>query len=133
LFALTIQPRVSETDGVGHINNTCVPIWFEAGREKIFKIFNPDLSFKDWRCVVVNLNVDFVKEIFYGYEVEVKTWIKHIGNSSFIVEEELYQNGQLCSKGTATYVNFNQKSRKAEPIPSSIREELLSHKREMDM
>jgi len=130
LFKLTIQPRVSETDGMGHINNTCVPVWLEAGRENIFRIFNPDLSFADWRCVVVNLNIDYIKEIFYGREVEVHTWVKHIGNSSFILEEELYQSGELCAKGTATYVNFNKKIRKTEPIPSNIRQELEEHKRE---
>lgn len=45
MFTTTITPRVSETDGVGHINNTTVPVWFEAGRHEIFKLFTPDLSF----------------------------------------------------------------------------------------
>ena len=46
LLTTIITPRVSETDGVGHINNVFVPIWLEAGRREIFKIFSPDLSFK---------------------------------------------------------------------------------------
>jgi len=32
MFETPITPRVSETDGVGHVNNVFVPIWFEAGR-----------------------------------------------------------------------------------------------------
>ncbi|MCM2534273.1 acyl-CoA thioesterase [Neobacillus pocheonensis] len=129
MFNTTIKPRVSETDGMGHINNTVVTVWFEAGREEIFKIFTPNLSFDDWKCVVVNLNIDYLNEIFFGSEVEVKTWIKEVRNSSFIVEEELYQKGALCAKGTATYVNFNGTTRKAEPIPEGIRYELEQHYR----
>ena len=37
MFTTVITPRVSETDGMGHINNTVIPIWFEAGRKGILK------------------------------------------------------------------------------------------------
>jgi acyl-CoA thioester hydrolase len=131
MFTTIIRPRVSETDGMGHINNTTIPVWFEAGREGIFRIFTPDLSFKNWKAVLVNMNIDFVREIHYGMDVEVLTWINKVGNSSFVVEEELYQDGHLCARGTAVYVNFNQTTRKAEPIPQSIRDQLESHKREL--
>ncbi len=129
MFTTVIRPRVSETDGVGHINNTSIPVWFEAGREEIFKIFMPDLSFANWRAILVNMNVDFVSETHYGHDVEIRTWINRVGNSSFVIEEELYQQERLCAKGTATYVNFNPVTRKAEPIPDSIREQLLEHAR----
>jgi acyl-CoA thioester hydrolase len=131
MFTTTIRPRVSETDGLGHINNTTIPVWFEAGREGIFRIFTPNLSFKDWRAVLVNMNIDFVRETQFGKDVEVRTWIEKVGTSSFVVKEELYQDGHLCARGTATYVNFNQATRKAEPIPQTIREQLESHKREI--
>lgn len=55
MFTTVIVPRVSETDGVGHINNTTIPVWFEAGREEIFKMFTPDLSFKNWRMVIIRM------------------------------------------------------------------------------
>lgn len=29
MFEFELLPRLSETDGVGHINNTCLPAWFE--------------------------------------------------------------------------------------------------------
>ena len=44
MFTTPITPRASETDGAGHINNTVVPVWFEAGRREIFRIFTPDLT-----------------------------------------------------------------------------------------
>lgn len=130
MFRTIIRPRVSETDGVGHINNTTIPVWFEAGREGIFKIFMPELSFANWKAILVNMNVDFVSETYFGQDVEVRTWINRLGNTSYIIEEELYQGERLCAKGTATYVNFNQETHKPEPIPPEIREQLSAHRKE---
>ena len=64
MFITKIQPRVSETDGAGHINNTTIPIWFEAGRDEIFKLFTPDFSFKNWKLVLANMNIDFITIFF---------------------------------------------------------------------
>ncbi|MFC4766300.1 acyl-CoA thioesterase [Effusibacillus consociatus] len=127
MFRTTIQPRVSETDGVGHINNTTVPVWFEAGRNEIFKMFMPDLSFDNWKMIIVNMNIDYIGQLFYGKEVEVLTWIKQIGNTSLVLYEELHQDNRLCAKGTATYVNFNHTTQKPEFIPQHIREQLEAH------
>lgn len=127
MFRTMIHPRVSETDAVGHINNTTIPVWFEAGREEIFKMFMPDLSFENWKLIVVNLNLDYVSQVYYGREVEVLTWVKKIGNTSFVLYEELRQDTRLCVKGTATYVNFNHEAQKSEPLPEPIREQLEAH------
>ena len=78
MFRTVIQPRVSETDGAGHINNTTVPVWFEAGRQEIFRMFMPDLSFERWKLVVVNINIDYLRQIYYGSDVEVRTWVRKI-------------------------------------------------------
>jgi acyl-CoA thioester hydrolase len=129
MFVTKIRPRVSETDGVGHINNTTIPIWFESGRDEIFRLFTPDLSFRNWKLVLVNMNIDFIKETFYGREVEVRTWIKKIGNTSFQIEEELFQDGELRARGHCTYVHYNFAERKPEPIPPHIREQLEQHLR----
>ena len=47
-----LMPRFSETDVLGHINNTALPVWFEAARVPIFKIFTPDLDPKQWKLIV---------------------------------------------------------------------------------
>lgn len=122
-----ITPRISETDGVGHINNTTIPVWFEAARQEIFLIFNPDLSFSEWRMVIVNMNVDYIYQIYYGTEVEIYTWVKKVGSKSLVLYQELYQNQKICSKVTAIYVNFNQIHQKSEIIPHDIRTKLEEH------
>ena len=76
MYLTVIEPRVSETDGVGHINNTTIPIWLEAGRNKLFKLFNPDDTFHDWKMIILKTNVEYVAQIYFGKDVEVKTWVK---------------------------------------------------------
>ena len=127
MFKTTIVPRVSETDGAGHINNTVVPIWFEAGRREVFRILTPDLAFKHWRIVLVNMNVDYLAQIYLDKTVQVCTWVERIGIKSFSLYEELWQGEQLCSKGTVTYVYFDYRSNKSELIPDDIKNALQQH------
>jgi acyl-CoA thioester hydrolase len=127
MYLTIIAPRVSETDGVGHINNTTIPIWFEAGRNQLFKLFTPDSSFKNWKMIILKMNVEYIGQIFFGKDVEIKTWVKRIGKSSLELYEEIHQENRLCTKGTAVYVNFNLQKQKSEPITDEIRQELEKH------
>lgn len=73
MYKTIIEPRVSETDGIGYINNTTVPIWLEAGRNVIFKLFTPDDNFENWKMIIINMNVDYVSQIFFSKNVSVYT------------------------------------------------------------
>ena len=121
-----IVPRVSETDGVGHINNVFVPIWFEAGRREIFRVFSPNLDFANWKLALVKVTVEYVDQLYLAEEVEIRTGIEKIGNSSFTIKEEIHQTNRLCAKGEAIYVNYNFKEKKSELISNKIRAKLQS-------
>ena len=123
-----IVPRVSETDGVGHINNVFVPIWFEAGRREIFRIFSPNLDFVNWKLALVKVTVEYVDQLYLAENVEIRTGIEKVGNSSFNIKEEIYQTDRLCARGEAIYVNYNFKEKKSEPISTEIRDKLQSIK-----
>lgn len=120
-FQLEIQPRFSETDGLGHINNTVIPVWFEAAREPIFEIFNPSLDLHKWNLILAGFNVSFASPTFYGKSVTVKTWINRVGNSSFEVSQSCWQEGKLTAQATTSMVHFNYQDEKSQPIPSDIR------------
>ena len=124
MIVTCITPRVSETDGVGHINNVFVPIWFEAGRREIFRIFSPNLDFKNWRLALVKVEVEYVDQIYLANDVKIRTGIEKIGNSSFTITEEIHQTNRLCAKGKSIYVNYNFKTKKSESVPEEIREKL---------
>ena len=124
-----IIPRVSETDGAGHINNTVIPIWFEGGRTEIFRVLTPDLDFKNWRVALVNMNIDYLAQTYFQDPAVVRTWVDKVGTKSFTLYEELWQGARLCAKGTATYVYFNYDDQEAKPVPENVRVALLTHSR----
>ena len=123
-----IVPRVSETDGVGHINNVFVPIWFGAGRREIFRIFSPNLDFVNWKLALVKVTIEYVDQLYLAENVEIRTGIEKIGNSSFTIKEEIHQTDRLCAKGEAIYVNYNFNEKKSETISNEIRDKLQSVK-----
>ena len=123
-----IVPRVSETDGVGHINNVFVPIWFEAGRREIFRIFSPNLDFVNWKLALVKVKIEYLDQLYLAENVEIRTGIEKIGNSSFTIKEEIHQTDRLCAKGEAIYVNYNFREKKSETISNEIRDKLQSVK-----
>ena len=127
-----IIPRVSETDGAGHINNTVIPIWFEGGRTEIFRVLTPDLDFKNWRVALVNMNIDYLAQTYFQDPAVVRTWVDKVGTKSFTLYEELWQGERLCAKGTATYVYFNYDDQEAKPVPENVRVALLTHSRNGD-
>lgn len=127
MFETPIIPRVSETDGAGHINNIFVPVWFEAGRREIFQILTPSLVFSDWKIALVNMNVDYLAQLYFEHDAVVRTWIDRIGTKSFTVYEEIWQRDELCAKGTATYVHMNYAENRSEEIPPSARAAFEKH------
>lgn len=127
MYQTIIEPRVSETDGVGHINNTTVPIWLEGGRNKLFSLFNPDLCFKDWKMIILKTTIEYKQQIYFGRNVEIKCWIKRIGNSSLELYEEIWQHDRLTVQANTIYVNYNVHENKSEIIPNEIRKELEQH------
>lgn len=126
MYTTIITPRVCETDGVGHINNTVLPVWFEAGRAELFRLFNPSDSFENWPMVVRTYAVTFDREMVYGPDVRVECEVARLGTSSVQLSERVVQNGEITARGNAVYVLVGR-DRRPMPIPAEIRAELRRH------
>jgi len=123
-FVDTFKPRFSDTDALGHINNTMVPVWFEGARDDVFRWFTPDLDLTQWKLILAKIDVSFHGQMFYEYEMEVRTYIGRIGSSSFDVYQELWQQGELRSSGVAVMVHFDYQQQKTVKIPKEIADKM---------
>ena len=121
MLTTMITPRVSETDGAGHVNNCFVPVWFEAGRREVFRTLTPDLDFRNWKVALVNMNVDFEAQIYFDRDAEVRTRVDRIGTRSFTLSEEVWQGDKRCARGTAVYVYFDYATQQSQAIPDDVR------------
>jgi acyl-CoA thioester hydrolase len=127
MFSELITPRFSDTDALGHINNTMVPIWFEGARDPVFKLFMPELDPKNWQLILAKVTVEYHAQFFYGKQIEIKTFISRVGGSSFDVYQELWQNNEKCASGTAVMVHFCYQKQAAIKIPQDIRMTMQQH------
>lgn len=127
MFRMEITPRLGDTDALGHINNIAIPEWFETARDPIFRIFVPELDLKKWNMIMAHMEVDFKGQLFYGRQVMIKSYISKIGNTSFTVYQQAWQDGNLCATGSVVIVHFNFQEQKAKPVPDNIRVELSKH------
>jgi len=132
MFIDYVTPRFGNTDGLKHINNTVVADWFEMGRNGVFRFFTPDLdlSYEKWKLIMVRTEFDFVSQMFLGEDVEIRTYILKIGNSSFTIGHEAWQFEELKSKGKAVIVHYDFIEQKSKPIPDEIKEKLVEHLRD---
>jgi len=111
---LMIKPRFCETDALGHINNTVIPMWFEAAREPIFEIVNPGQDLKTWNLILAGFNIAFSAPTFYGEDVIIKTGISRIGNSSFVVTQACWQKNKKTAEAQTTMVFYDYETDKSE-------------------
>lgn len=127
MFSMFVEPRFSETDALGHINNTVLPVWFEQARTPIFRFFTPSLAIDEWELILAKIEVSFLKQIYYGKQLEVRTYIESIGTRSFVVYHEAWQSAEKVADGKAVMVNFDHETQKTKAIPDSIKSLLESH------
>ncbi len=122
-----IEPRFSETDALGHISHTFLPVWFEQARTPLFRLFNPELSLDTWNLILKNISVDYRAQIYMTAPVDIETWVSRIGNSSFVVVHEAHQNGQVVARGEVVMIYFDYRQQTKADIPAPIRKSLSAH------
>ena len=129
MFTTKVTPRFGDADGLRHINNIALVEWFEVGRNPIFRIFTPDLdlSYDKWKLILVRTEFDYIGQMYYGKDVEIKSFILKIGNSSFTIGHEAWQDNELKARGKAVIVHYDFEIGKSKPIPEYIRKTLEKH------
>ena len=120
----TITPRFSETDVLGHISNTAMPVWFEAAREGFFRRIHPAMTTHDWPLILARIELDLKAQIHLGADVIVKTGVEKIGTKSLTVVQQAWQHDQLAAVGRTIMVYFDYSTQSSKPIPNKVKESL---------
>lgn len=123
-FAITITPRLYETDALGHINNATIAAWFEVVRVRFLESLadqSPGIE-KNW--ILASVQIDFISETFYGSDVTAKIVEASIGNSSLTLHTEMFQGGKQTVRGKAVLVHRDPASKSPSRIPDALRVKL---------
>jgi len=127
MWKTIIKPRFSDTDGLQHISNIAIVDMMEASRNELFRIFTPDLDLKKWRLILARVATDYLRQLYFQDDIEIRSGIKKIGNTSFILEQTAYQYHKKCAITEAVLVHFDFQQQKKQPISDAILKELQKH------
>ena len=129
MFTLTVEAGFGDIDGLKHVNNTVLARWFEEGRNPFFRFFTPDLdlSYEKWELIMARTEYDFIGQLKFDGPIEIRSYIEKIGNSSFTILQQAWQNKELKVQGKAVTVHFDFLKQKSVPIPDDIRKKLSQH------
>jgi acyl-CoA thioester hydrolase len=127
MFELQLEPRFSDTDALGHISNTALPVWFEQARTPVFRIFHPTLEAETWPLIIARMEIDLLAQSYWHIPVRIRTGIGKIGNSSFHVIQEAWQGDKQIARGVAVLIHFDYETEKSLPIPDGTRAKLSEH------
>ncbi|MGA4844005.1 acyl-CoA thioesterase [Streptomyces sp. G45] len=121
---VTISPRFSEVDVLGHVTNSAVPVWFEHGRLPIFRLFSKEPNMRDLSLILRRYEIDFVRQIVASADVTIETKVAKLGNTSLTIEQTATQNGAEVAHGTCVMVHFDYERETTTSIPDHLRDEL---------
>lgn len=112
--------RFSETDMLGHVNNTVFGSYFEIGRTAYFidkGFYRQDKT----ALVIVKTEIEYLGMIFWPGSIEIGTRITGFGKSSFTTDQMLCQDGRIVGRSTSTMVAIDPVSGKSRPMPEDLR------------
>jgi acyl-CoA thioester hydrolase len=130
MWTRSITPGFADTDALGHINHTMMPVYFERGRDPVFQLFNPTMSVSGWNLILARIELDYRRETFYGQAIEIRTWVERVGQCSFTLYEEAWQNGACCVAGRCVMVHRDMQQGTSQRIPVPLRDALAQHLRD---
>lgn len=124
MFTCEIEPHISETNATGHIDNATIPVWLERARSPIYRIFNPDLSPRNWNIIIRRMEIDFIHQIHYQNIVTINSYVREIRHSSFSVVQEIFQHPDIAARSSVVLVHYDYIKRQKLDITGTVREHL---------
>ncbi|MGF9905471.1 acyl-CoA thioesterase [Brevibacillus porteri] len=126
-YHLTV--RSTDIDVIGHVNNAKYLEYMEWARfewiwEQGFTL--DELRRRAIMPVVVNININYRKELKMREEVTANTTVVKVGEKSFVIRQELYNAADvLVADADVTMVMIDANTRQSISLPAELKETLL--------
>ena len=131
----SIEIRFTDVDIQGHVNHTAIVEWIAHARvtlidEKVNQYHHtlwenrkdqdPELDH-----VLVNLEVNFHKEVFYPGTIEVTARVLNVGNKSVTTEFFVYSGDEVVAEAQCINVFFRTSDKKSVDIPDKLKDMMM--------
>ncbi|MDQ4421134.1 thioesterase family protein [Sphingobium sp. DEHP117] len=95
--SIVVPPRYADLDTLGHINNVALAAMFETARVHFHHLLGHHPSDAGVRWLVAAVDLKFVTEAHFPYDVTIYSGIGQIGNSSWVLYSAAFQQGECVA------------------------------------
>ena len=116
-----IEIRFSDVDSQGHVNHLSILEWIAHCRVKLIDERVERSAVEDIDHVLVSLEAEFLEEIFYPGNIEVRGQILEVGGKSVTTSCFVYQGDEILANAKCVNVFHDTTTKKTIPIPDELR------------
>lgn len=118
--------RFSDTDMVGHVNNTAYAVYCESGRVD----FTSGLeALADGRAIVMaRITINMRAETYFPGMVDVGTGVMRVGRTSYTLGQGLFVGDTCVATAEGVVVVIDRESRKPVAVPEKMRAALDAYR-----
>ena len=127
-----IEIRFTDVDSQNHVNHTAIVAWIAHARvklidEKVNQYNHKGLESLSLQLdhVLVNLEVNFHKEVFYPGTIEVSSRVLNVGSKSLTTEFFVYSNDDLVAEAQCINVFFRTNDKTSVNIPDKLKDMMM--------
>ncbi|MDI1351675.1 MAG: thioesterase family protein [bacterium] len=108
-----------DMDALGHVNNARYFDYFQEARIEWLREMNIVMT-ENTGPVVIHVACTYLKPLIYPATVTLLSNVHSLGNSSMIIDHDLYQHDQLMAQGISKVVWIDYSQGKSVPLPLII-------------
>jgi acyl-CoA thioester hydrolase len=119
-----IQPRFSDTDALGHVNNQSFAAYAELGRlDFVNHLFDRSVG----TIILASLYLDFRRQVRFPEPLHIETWVAKLGSSSITLQQIIYASGERAADVKSVVVYFDYATAKPRELTAEIRTTLAPY------
>lgn len=122
-FTVELTAGTLDADGGGHVSNVVFPNYLETARREYLRETLGD-RFGDRGFVIVNLDLDYLDEIYPGDELTITVETAAVGTTSFTLAYRVLSGGSVIAEATTVQVVRSREEREPVPVPDAWRDRL---------
>jgi acyl-CoA thioester hydrolase len=117
IHRMPIQVRFGDTDMFGHVNNAAFASYVELGRLRFLEALGQPAA----GLILARLELDFRRQLRFGDEPELETFVTRLGTTSFGLGQRLVLAGEPVCEVDSVVVCFDYGVQRSVPIPVALR------------
>ncbi|MGB1586797.1 MAG: acyl-CoA thioesterase [Thermoplasmatota archaeon] len=124
VYAVPVEVRFNDMDGLGHVNNAIYLTFLEHARMKFFTEEAGSTSEKDFPFIIAHAALDYKKPIKMGAELEVRMWTSRIGGKSWDFDYEIRdtKSAVTYATGKTVQVAYDYYLEKSDMLEGDLKE-----------